>query len=136
MYTPDVEEHSADKPESNSIHREQFTSTMLPSLAWEVLERIIDHLQDEVKALRCCALTCRQLRPRARFHLLVHIHIHQPISSRALLNCSMLNLVSVLWSDRPRYPLRTLYLFLFSFCPTSATGSSWAVTSGTGTIDR
>ena len=46
-----------------------------PSLAWELIERIIDYLQDEVTTLRRCALTCRNLRPRTRLHLLAHLRI-------------------------------------------------------------
>ncbi|TBU31625.1 hypothetical protein BD311DRAFT_752131 [Dichomitus squalens] len=42
---------------------------MFASLVYEVVVEIVDQLQDDVNALRLCALTCRQLRSWSRCHL-------------------------------------------------------------------
>ena len=50
---------------------------MFTPLVYEVVVGIIDQLQDDIQALRNCALTCRQFRPRSRFHVLTRIRLNR-----------------------------------------------------------
>ncbi|KAF9807534.1 hypothetical protein IEO21_08175 [Rhodonia placenta] len=43
---------------------------VVPSLAIEVWERVLDHLWYDQETLKACTLVCRAWYPRARFHLL------------------------------------------------------------------
>ena len=53
----------------------QLVHPLLASLALELEENIIDELQDNVQALRRCALVCRSWHIRSRHHLLRSLRI-------------------------------------------------------------
>ena len=59
------------------------------SLPVEIIEHVIDMLDFDVRVLRTLALTCRDLRPRARFHLFHSIRF-EPISGNVDALCSFL----------------------------------------------
>ncbi|EJF65507.1 hypothetical protein DICSQDRAFT_51708 [Dichomitus squalens LYAD-421 SS1] len=48
---------------------------MGPVIPTEVVERVIDNLWDDVSTLHNFSLTCRDLAPRSRYHILSKIRI-------------------------------------------------------------
>lgn len=48
-------------------------TTVLPSLAPEILDLVVDHLRDEPTTLKACCLISRSWVPRARQHLFAEI---------------------------------------------------------------
>lgn len=64
---------------------------LYPPLAWytrrralvntiptELIERILDHLYDDVRTLKACTLVCRAWFTRSRYHLFAHVQLGSP----------------------------------------------------------
>ena len=77
----------------------------LKHFSTETEENIIDHLWDDVQALRSCSLTCRAWLPRSRFHLLYAIRIYDRKQLDAL------------YDTFERYPQRRLLVHSVTTAP-------------------